>query len=71
MERLQHELDEVPDHPAVFKESSVTTTRVNKKIHWLNLIIFFFFKIISKSAEKLSLGLSPFQKIVKIFLNWD
>lgn len=29
MERLQHELDEVPDDPAVFRESGVTTTRVN------------------------------------------
>lgn len=61
MERLQHELDEVPDHPAIFRESSVTTARANQKIKWLELIIFgVFFKILSKSAEKLSLGLIPF-----------
>lgn len=72
VERLQHGLDEVPHHPAVFRESSVTTTRLNQEIHWLKLIIIWgFFKILSKSAEKLSLGLIPFWKIVKIFLTWD
>lgn len=70
MERRQHELDEAPDHPAVFRESSVTTIRVIQKIleltvvrayYLLVVVLFFFFflQILPKSAEKLSLVLIP------------
>lgn len=73
MERHQHELDEAPDHPAVFRESSVTTIRVIQKIleltvvraYYLLVVVLFFFFFPpnpTKISRKAFISSNPFVK---------